>query len=193
MNTDQFNSLIRSIIKIIGAALVAHGLTNAGSIVNSPDVIGVIMTIAGLVWSHYSLSTPATTPPASPSISSKPPLMLLFALLLPALLIQGCASAPTNAYKAEAATDATVSAAMTAWGSYVAANHPPSSQELAVRAAFEKYQAAELLAIDATASYTAATSINSSAALDAMTAASSSVAQSITDLVNLIQSFGVKL
>ena len=151
MNTDQFNSLIRSIIKIIGAALVAHGLTNAGSIVNSPDVIGVIMTIAGLVWSHYSLSgIPIFGLDALSSAAYGPEAALT--LLIPLGLLGVHYIVP-------------VSAAMTAWGSYVAANHPPASQELAVRAAFEKYQAAELLAIDATASYTAATSINSSAAL----------------------------
>jgi hypothetical protein len=189
MNTDQLNSLIRSILKIIGAAFVAHGLTNAGSIVNSPDVIGVVLTLAGLIWSHYSASQPPSTPPSQPTL----PLSVLLALLLPAAALVGCASAPTNAYKAEAATDATVSAAMTAWGSYVAANHPPASEEMAVRNAFEKYQQAELLAIDATAIYAAAVSTNSTAPFDAITAASSNAAQSITDLVNLMRQFGVKI
>jgi len=188
MNTDQLNSLLRSILKIIGAALVAHGLTNAGSLVNSPDVIGVILTIAGLVCSHYS----AASPPSSGGGTSLP-LSVLLALLLPAAAIVGCASAPTNAYKSEAATDATVRAAMTAWGNYVAENHPPASEELAVKNAFEKYQSTELLAIDATATFVSTVSTNSATPLDAVTAASSTAAQSINDLVNLLRSFGVKI
>jgi hypothetical protein len=187
MNTDQLNSFIRSILKIAGAALLAHGATKAAAIVNSEDVIGVILTLAGLIASHNWHAVPDNGGAGTPKLS------LLLALALPALMLTGCASAPTAAYKAESATAVTVETAMTAWGDYVAAHHPPASEELAVKAAFERYQAAELLAIDATASYVSLASTNASASGSGLSVASAGAAQALSDLVSLLQSFGVKL
>lgn len=58
MSISQLNSLIRSTLKIVGAALTAHGMTQAGSLINAEDVIGVVLTVAGLVWSHYHHDDP---------------------------------------------------------------------------------------------------------------------------------------
>ena len=54
MNTEQFNSIIRSLLKIGGAALVAHGYAADASLLNLPGVAGVVCTIAGLLWSHFT-------------------------------------------------------------------------------------------------------------------------------------------
>ena len=59
MHKDQLNSGVRSVLKIIGAALIAHGATVSASIVNSEDAIGVALLIAGLIWSHYNHQTTA--------------------------------------------------------------------------------------------------------------------------------------
>ncbi len=59
MNQDQFFSIVRSALKIAGSALAAHGLTKAASIVNGEDCVGLVLTIAGLLWSHYCLSKPS--------------------------------------------------------------------------------------------------------------------------------------
>ena len=52
MNNDQLNSLIRSVLKIAGAIAVAHGATKAAAIINSEDVIGVIVILAGALQSY---------------------------------------------------------------------------------------------------------------------------------------------
>ena len=54
MTQDQVMSAVRSLVKIVGAALVAHGMTKSAAIVNGEDVIGVVLVIAGLLWSHYN-------------------------------------------------------------------------------------------------------------------------------------------
>jgi hypothetical protein len=53
MNKDQINSAVRTLLKVIGSALVTHGATKAASIVNSEDVIGLVITVIGLLWSHF--------------------------------------------------------------------------------------------------------------------------------------------
>lgn len=85
MNSDQLNSLIRSILKIAGAALAAHGLTKAASIVNAEDTIGVVLTIVGAVWSHYQHAGTDKTKGTNA-------IGVIVWLLLPALLFTGCAS-----------------------------------------------------------------------------------------------------
>ena len=54
MTKDQVMSAARSVVKIVGAALVAHGMTKSATIVNGEDVIGVVLVIAGLFWSYYN-------------------------------------------------------------------------------------------------------------------------------------------
>lgn len=54
--SPQTQALIRSLLKIIGGALAAHGLTRAAAVVNAGDsielVFGVVSAIAGYVLSH---------------------------------------------------------------------------------------------------------------------------------------------
>ncbi|MGD0744145.1 MAG: hypothetical protein ABSA45_03225 [Verrucomicrobiota bacterium] len=82
---------------------------------------------------------PAADPKAPASASSRLSLMLAFASL--ALIVAGCNTTPQKvAYRAAGTAVVSVDVAMNLWGAYVAANHPPIAQELAVRSAFEKYQ-----------------------------------------------------
>lgn len=54
MNQDQINSMVRSVLKVAGAILVAHGATQAAAIVNCEDMIGLVITLVGLVQSHQA-------------------------------------------------------------------------------------------------------------------------------------------
>jgi hypothetical protein len=117
--------------------------------------------------------------------------MKIFALIFALALMAGCSttSVSTTAYKTEATTDAAVTAAMSGWGAYVAAYHPAVSEELQVQSAFNKYQQAELAAIDATTAFSAATSTNSASSTTNEVAALTAATQSLTDVLNLVQSF----
>lgn len=66
MNQDQILSLVRSLAKIAGAALVAHGLTNAANTLNAEDTIGLIVTILGLVLSYREHRPEPTDPKPQP-------------------------------------------------------------------------------------------------------------------------------
>ena len=188
---DQINSVIRTILKIAGALLLQHGLTNSATVVNSPDVLGALSLIVGLVWSHFQHGTGDTAnprPPGGPGASVI--CWALIACLALPLTFTGCSTTATTAgYKTAAAASITIDAAMTAWGDYVAANHPPAAQEIQVKNLFEKYQAAELLAVDTVETL----STNNPAGLAGFQAATGQAGQALTDLVNLLISFGVKL
>jgi hypothetical protein len=58
MNKDQVNSLIRSLLKIAGAWLVAHGLSEYASLVNSDDVFGLLVLLVGMWQSHQRHAMP---------------------------------------------------------------------------------------------------------------------------------------
>lgn len=45
---------VRSLVKVAGAALAAHGATKTAAIVNGEDVLGVCLVLAGFIWSHYA-------------------------------------------------------------------------------------------------------------------------------------------
>jgi len=90
MNTDQVNSLIRSLFKIIGAGLIAHGMTDAASIVNNQDVIGLVLTLVGLL-SSYNWHKDPTKPAAGGGAGSAP--LVLFCL---ALTLAGFGCVATN-------------------------------------------------------------------------------------------------
>lgn len=58
MNEDQINSLVRTVLKIAGTALAAHGLSASASLVNSEDVFGAIVLLVGLLQSHQTHADP---------------------------------------------------------------------------------------------------------------------------------------
>jgi hypothetical protein len=123
--------------------------------------------------------------------------VLLVALSAALMLAPGCQCTPQRAaYNTVAGVEVSVDVAMQAWGDYVSQFQPSASQEAAVKAAFEKYQAIEQVAIDAAQFYAtlAARSDPGTAAAQAQKdAAMAQAAASLGDLVNLLRSFGVKL
>ncbi len=97
MNTDQLNSIIRTILKIVSAILLAHGLGNTASLINTPDVIGALTLVVSLLWSHFSHASP----PSSNGGSSAGGVGLWVALGVASLLFTGCQApqlAPGGAY-----------------------------------------------------------------------------------------------
>lgn len=201
MNDNQLGSLVLSLIKVLCAALAAHGFTTASTILGLPDVgqyiVGIIGVIIAMGLSHLhhgdNSSQNSTPPPSSPG--SKLPLVLMVAsLTAAAFLSAGCQSAPGVVYKTVGTADATAYAALQAWGDYVSANHPPVSQEIAVRAAYQKFQTAEELSLDVGKGLLSYTGTNAPAGLLAQsTAASQAETQALQDLLTLLAQFGVKL
>src|SRR5581483_10440970 len=70
MNQDQFLSAVRTVLKIAGSALATHGATKAASIVNSEDVIGLVLLIAAAAWSHFAHQSDPPTAPPMPSVGT---------------------------------------------------------------------------------------------------------------------------
>jgi hypothetical protein len=185
MNTDQLQSIVRTMLKIVSGLLVAHGLGDTASIINAPDVTGTILLVASLLWSHWSH---ASTPPASSggsSLGGKLP--VLFTLGLSALLLSGCAGTPNKvAFQAAGVTKISVDAGLQIYDGIAAAGKTTPAQNLAVKNAWEKYHAAMLTAADA--GRIASTSTNS---MTAFSSAVDNLNQSKADLLALLASFGV--
>ncbi len=98
MNTDQFSSIVRSILKIIAGALVAHGATKAAAFINAEDTIGVILGIVGLVWSHVNHAPDANGTPASGQKNLPMVIGFLFFFgVFTSLFAVGCAHLDANA------------------------------------------------------------------------------------------------
>jgi hypothetical protein len=61
MNQDQVDSLVRSLAKIAGGILTAHGLTDVATTVTSASVeeliTGILMAVIGFYASHKSNAT----------------------------------------------------------------------------------------------------------------------------------------
>jgi hypothetical protein len=112
-------------------------------------------------------------------------------------LMIGCQATPARiAYTGVAGPAITVDTAMTAWGGYVAQFHPAPEVEQKVKAAFERYQAAELLAIDAAQMYAemaSSSATNSAGSRVRAELASQTAANALADLVGLLRNLGVKL
>ena len=109
----------------------------------------------------------------------------------------GCSTtANQTAYRATGTAVVTVDAALTAWGDYVAKNHPGAATEKKVADAYVKYQASVSLVADAAVAFQNAKASNdpslptAQANLNAVIAAS---AAALADLEGLIVSLGVKL
>lgn len=92
MNTDQINSFIRTLFKIVGSALVTHGMTKTGDLLNSEDIIGLVITIIGVLASHnwHKETAPTSPPSGSGGTSAGGTAALLVALGAASLLFTGC-------------------------------------------------------------------------------------------------------
>jgi hypothetical protein len=122
MNTDQIASYIRSILKIGGALLMAHGYQKAGGVtsdlLNAPDIIGFIATGIGLLMSHFTHSTPPDNASGSGKTGGAA-VLLVCAGAASLFLFTGCASSPSRvAYNAELAAASTSDAAMRSYAVY---------------------------------------------------------------------------
>lgn len=123
-------------------------------------------------------------------------LIACFVLCFPfvAMLETGCKT--NTPYKVVATTQVSVQGAMSLWGAYVSANHPPVAQELAVKSAYEKWQSAMAVVCDAGKAYAAAqqaNAANQSVLLGALNQAVNDAAATQADIVDLLTKFGVKL
>ena len=86
MNTDQISSIVRTVLKIVSGLLLAHGLGDTATLINTPDVVGLIILIVSLLWSHFHHASP----PSSNGGSSAGGVGLLVALGVASLLFTGC-------------------------------------------------------------------------------------------------------
>ena len=73
MNSDQLNSLVRSVLKIAGAVLMAHGATKYAAIVNTEDMAGVVVTIIGMWLSHQTHGVGVQALACSPAATAGEP------------------------------------------------------------------------------------------------------------------------
>ena len=194
MNIDQVTSLVRSLMKIIGSALAAHGLTQAAGIVNGEDCIGVVLAIAGMVWSHWEHAADSA-PPAGTNRAMLTWLMIAaMGLFGGSLMVSGCKSTPQQvAYQAAGTTAVTVETALAAYDQFAKAGKTTVAQNLAVKNAYVKYQAAFAVLCDAGAAYAASGGATNAPVAAALEQATANANQSINDVIALVQSFGVKL
>lgn len=121
----------------------------------------------------------------------------LLALILVAFVIcvplSGCGTTAQRAsFQTASGTAVTVEVGLAAYNQFAKAGKTTLNQNLKVKEAFEKYKLAMATACDAGAIYAASNTTNAPAAA-AYQQAMLNGAQSITDFLNLVQSFGVKL
>jgi hypothetical protein len=141
----------------------------------------------------------ANDPGKPPTLAnaSRLPLLLLIGLLaatvaLP-LAITGCGSTPQRvSYQSAATTTVTVETALRAYNEFAKAGKTTPEQNAKVKAAYVKYQAAFAVVCDAGAIYAASGGTNAPANAALQQAIVNSGA-TITDLINLVTTFGVKL
>lgn len=120
MNTDQTTSMVRSVLKVAGGILLAHGASKAAAVVNGEDSVGLVVTIVGFVWSHFSNSDNSIAKKADAIADKAPPvgsvtgMVLILGML--SLAAVGCKStfAPGGAYSGSTvATNAATGAVST--------------------------------------------------------------------------------
>ena len=117
-------------------------------------------------------------------------------LLVSIICLAGIIGCSTNsvstAYKTSSAIDASVTTGWSLWQAYLKANPGISTNTVAeVASAFQKIQAAELVAIDLES--VAASSTNSPAITSALGTAITNESQELTDLEGLLGTFNIKL
>jgi hypothetical protein len=106
--------------------------------------------------------------------------------------LTGCQSTENAVARTSATAKVTVDAAMHSWGDYVKQFHPPVAQEQQVKAAFLKYQQAQLALLDAVIAYKTADTNGISGAQLTLNASVAAASAALADLTGLIASFGVK-
>lgn len=125
-------------------------------------------------------------------------LALLGLLVIGVLIVAGCVYGPRRVtYNTLAGVEIGADQAMQLWGDYVAQFHPPVEQEKIVADAYGKYQLAEEAAIDATVlGINLAGSGNTNGIANAQSQQSAAMLkaqQALSELLQLLRQFGVKL
>lgn len=183
-------------------SLIRHGLTSGGALLISKGLasgadvstaIGALMVLIGFghsVWQKWQMLNPAIANQGATKI----PILFLPIIIGLALGLTACKSSTPQqvTYQAAATTAVTVDAAMSEWGAYVAANQPGTNAEMIVASAYGQYQNSMAAVCDAGAIYSATSGTNA-AAVAALNEAIANSSQELTDLENVISSFGVHL
>jgi hypothetical protein len=197
MNQDQVINLIQTLFKVGSGALVAKGF---GDDSLWEGIGGAVVAIVTWYLSHQWNKTPGPSPMSNvQSPTSGGAIHLLLVGLLGLSLcwtITGCNTPQRAAYVAVGGTQVSAETALGAWNIYVGEYHPPVATEAKVKAAYEKYQAAMAAVCDAGAIYAASGVTNSAGqtgAGGALATAQANAAQSLSDLIALLQTLGVKL
>jgi hypothetical protein len=188
---DTTQTLFRSLIKLGAGYLLARGFADE----KTAEIISAgLLALFGVIWGvihRTSGKVPPTNTPAAPLA------LLCLAGSIISFGLAGCSTSPVRAaYTAEASTQISVETVMTAWGDYVAQNHPTAATEAKVRDAYQSYQAAMVAAVDASEIFAAASTGDTNsipASRAAAELARQAAAGRLSDLINLVRTFGVKL
>jgi hypothetical protein len=191
----------------IGGALSALGtsiaaLATVGAF-TEPDYRKLAVTfiiIGGLLSAFGKFFALLFAQDAKPNPAAKPidgrnifTMLVLLATLAGALVLaNGCAVTPQQAtYRAAGSVSITAAEAVRIYGVFASQGKTTVAQNQAVKAAYEKYQAAFAVLCDMGGVYSATTNTNASAA--ALQTAAQNAQNELADLLNLIRSFGVTL
>jgi hypothetical protein len=120
------------------------------------------------------------------------PLFLLLSVLAIGTGAGGCKSAPQTAYVVGQTTTITVESAMGLWAAYVAQKHPSAATEQRVKTAYEQYQRADILLLQAGRAMLA-TQTPGTAALTNWQQAEAALAASAGQIYSLLTELGIKL
>jgi hypothetical protein len=147
------------------------------------------------IW--FGTNAPKTPSPSTPNDGASKTGGGVFVFILAASLCfgaVGCHSTPQRVtYQAAATSSVTVETALQAYDVFAAQGKTTPQQNAAVKAAYERYQAAFAVVCDAGAVYASAGQTNAPAASAALQSAVLNANQAISDMMALLQSFGVKL
>lgn len=127
--------LIRDSLKIFSGYLVAKGLADDGT---AEVIVAGLLALSGVVWTRIEKRKEALK--AAPAPGFHVPLLALAAAFTLAFATTGCQTSG----KMLATTVQTAGAAMEAWSSYVALGHATPEQEAQVKAAWTRFQFAEV-------------------------------------------------
>lgn len=103
----------------------------------------------------------------------------------------GCKSATpaTQVYRVSGTLDVSATTALRAWNDWIPIGKPTIDRELAVKGAWDKYQAAQIAVLDAAVAYKQTADVPTKTRMDAAIA---SAASALGDLITIIRLYGVK-
>lgn len=180
MNRDEILGIIRHALTFFGGIITTHGIADKETV---GVIIGAIITVVGGVWSIYDKRTRNSD---GTSIAGA-----VAFLLIPVLIFggMGCKSTPaTQVYKVSSAADISATTALAVWDSYLASHEVPPEKELIVKAAYDKYKAAQIAVLDAAIAFKQ----SGDAGRPALDSAIAAAGASLGNLIGLLRQFGVQ-